>query len=491
MSKHNKLDSDSRSFFKMLAEVIFSNPFSFDKKKIEGMLGRSISEDSDEHHYSALIPMLNQHLSQLSLKGIKSITDVSGKNDRMLLEYAYRFETYHDYVDDFDELINKQLQQGEEPVDVGFAKPLLKRLIDRGLSEQGALRNLALFYQIRRAYYFIEQTLSGDAECMRQLRHSLWNHVFTYDVRLYQDHLWDRMEDFSTLLLGETGTGKGTAAAAIGRSGLIAFDTRKGCFNVSFTKTFVAMNLSEFSENLIESELFGHRKGAFTGAIDHYKGLFERCSKHGSLFLDEIGDVSAQTQIKLLNVLQDRSYTPVGSHERRRFEGRVIAATNRSLDDLRNQGVFRDDFYYRLSSDVIEVPTLRQRLKQCPTELKQLVELLVVRLTGKQSDLLVEKIMNSFSQSLPVEYPWPGNVRELEQAVRRIIITGEYRIVEHAKTGHENWVNHMLDGEITAPELLAEYCNMLYSRTGTYEQVATITELDRRTVKKYIEMVKN
>jgi DNA-binding NtrC family response regulator len=488
MTKQKRLDTDTRDFLKVLAEVIFSNPFSFDKKKIEDVLGHSIDQDSDEHHYIALVPVLKKYLQQLAAQDIESIDDVNGK-DRILLEYAFRFEVYHDYVDDFEELINKQIQQGDEPVTVWFAKPLTGKLVKRGFTEEDALCNLALFYQLRRAYYFIEQSLSGHAPCMQQLRHSLWNHVFTYDARLYLDHLLDRMEDFSTLLLGETGTGKGTAAAAIGRSGLIPFDVKKGCFKVSFTQTFVAMNLSEFSESLIESELFGHRKGAFTGAIDNYKGLFERCSKNGSLFLDEIGDVATPIQIKLLNVLQDRRFTPVGSHESHRFEGRVIAATNRSLDELRERGEFRDDFYYRLSSDVIEVPTLRQRLNELPSELHQLVDLLVSRLIGQQSNTLVDKIMVALSSSLPVDYPWPGNVRELEQAVRRIILSGEYKLIVKPDSTKSDWLKQASSGDISAQELLAQYCNMLYSQTGTYEEVSVITALDRRTVKKYIEMI--
>src|SRR5262249_44682392 len=147
--------------------------------------------------------------------------------------------------------------------------------------------------------------------------------------------------------------GKGTAAAAIGRSGWIPFDERSGRFAESFTKAFVFINLSQYPEALLESELFGHRKGAFTGAVESHEGLFARCSPHGAIFRDEIGELPATVQIKLLQVLQERVFSPVGSHEKHRFRGRVVAATNRAIHDLRQKGAFRDDFFYRLCSDII------------------------------------------------------------------------------------------------------------------------------------------
>jgi DNA-binding NtrC family response regulator len=323
---------------------------------------------------------------------------------------------------------------------------------------------------------------------MRRLRRSLWDNVFTHDMRAYRDGLWNRMEDFSTLLLGETGTGKGEAAAAIGRSGFIPYLRDKRRFAASFREGFIAINLSQFPETLIESELFGHRKGSFTGAIDHHAGVFERCSAHGALFLDEIGEVSVPAQIKLLRVLQDRTFTPLGSHEPRRFAGRVIAATNRPLAELRAGGRFRDDFYYRLCSDVIQVPSLRRRIADSPRELEDLVRLVVTRIAGERQADLESIALEAIRRDLPRDYAWPGNVRELEQAVRRIVLTGRYTIERAgAAANREQELSDLVRaGQLSAKDLLGRYCAMLYRQLGSYAEVAARTGLDRRTARKYV-----
>ena len=280
-----------------------------------------------------------------------------------------------------------------------------------------------------------------------------------------------------------------SAAAAIGRAGFIPYLPAERRFAASFADAFIATNLSQFSEALIESELFGHVKGAFTGAIGNHAGLFERCNAHGALFLDEIGEVSVPAQIKLLHVLQDRVFTPVGGHERKRFSGRVIAATNQSLGALRREGRFRDDFFYRLCSDVIEMPTLRQRIAEAQGELEQLVRLLVARIAGSDDRVLADSVMEALEASVPASYEWPGNVRELEQAVRRILLTGRYAgdLVDAPHSEEEALLATLRAGELSAAQLLEQYCAMLYRRYGTYAEVAKRTGLDPRTSRKYVE----
>jgi len=323
---------------------------------------------------------------------------------------------------------------------------------------------------------------------MRHLRRALWDNVFTHDMHAYRDGLSDRMDDFSTLLFGETGTGKGEAAAAIGRSGFIPYLRDKRRFAATFSDSFIAINLSQYPETLIESELFGHRKGSFTGAIEHHVGVLERCSAHGALFLDEIGEASAQIQINLLRVLQDRTFVPLGSREERRFAGRVIAATNRSWTELRGEGRFRDDFYYRLCSDVIPLPTLRDRIASSPRELDELVRVVVSRIVGEQQAALVPIVLEALHKDVPKDYAWPGNVRELEQAVRRILLTGRYAIAPDggASKSDQQFSELARAGQMSAKDLLGWYCALLYGQLGTYAEVAARTGLDRRTARKYI-----
>jgi len=491
MKEIKKLTKDDRSYFSNVAQAIFINPFCDERDEVLFSLspGYSRKELLRTTHLSTIEPILSERIKKLEKKGLRKIEDVEGK-DRRIISYAFLLQVYLRYVKELDRVVEIQAKQGSEPVDVPFAAQLLNELGIRGFSEKLSAHYISLFYQLLRAFFFIERSLVGESSSMVQLRESLWSNVFTSDVGLYDRNFVNRMEDFSTLILGETGTGKGSAASAIGRSAYIPFNSQKKIFVLNFNETFISINLSQFSESLIESELFGHRKGAFTGAVEDHKGLFEKCSVHGALFLDEIGEVSIPIQIKLLQILQERTFNPVGSHKKKRFSGRVIAATNRSLKDIRKDGNFRNDFFYRLCSDIITVPSLRQRIEECPEELEQLVELLISRMAGGEETTEIKGIiLEAFKRDLPKNYPWPGNVRELEQAIRSVILTKQYKgdmIAQEIKI-ENRLVDKILKEPLVAGELLSEYCYFLYLRLGTYKEVAKITKLDRRTVKKYID----
>ncbi|MFH0879217.1 MAG: sigma 54-interacting transcriptional regulator [Lentisphaerota bacterium] len=482
------LSASDREFFSVVAAAVFANPFSREREQLNARLaGSSITQPSEDPIERAL-KNVAERLARMEKDG-KVLPSKYAAEDGGLLEIALLFDVFHRFIPAFDQLILTQQASGDETLSVPFASEALTLLHRRGFTAADALRYFSIFFQLRRAYYFIAHSLIGASPCMRALRERLWMNVFTGKMTHYVECLWNRMEDFSTLLLGETGTGKGAAAHAIGRSGFIPFVSQKNCFAESFTRGYVALNLSQFPESLIESELFGHRKGSFTGAIHDYDGVFSRCSEHGAIFLDEIGDLSLPVQIKLLKVLQERVFSPVGSHESKRFAGRVIAATNKSLDDLRRTGHFRDDFYYRLCSDVIVVPPLRQRLQESSAEMEQLISLVVRRTTGKDSQSLVAEICDQLHKQPGRDYPWPGNVRELEQAVRRILLTGEYRGAPSpvALDPEGELLGGIRSGALSAEGLLGAYCRLLWTRHGTYEEVARRTGLDWRTAKKYAQ----
>lgn len=481
------LTSQEREFLTLISHATFANPFSDERVRLDLKISGLSPKTPRSRQVESVAARVTGLLDRLDKTGKNTIRLFTGE-DRYLTQNAFLFEVFHQFIDSFDQLILTQIRDQDASCPVTFAKDTLQRLARRGFTQPDANRFFAMFYQLRRAYYFIDHALIGRSPSMKQLRLNLWNNVFTHDIRWYEKYLWNRMDDFSTLLLGETGTGKGAAGAAIGRSGFIPFDEEKMCFKESFMRSFIAINLSQFPEALIESELFGHRKGAFTGAIEAHEGVFARCSPHSAIFLDEIGEVSIPIQIKLLHVLQEREFSPVGSHRRQRFHGRVIAASNKSTDDLRQKKLLRDDFYYRLCSDVIVVPSLRERLREEPAELDDMLDHIIRQMIGEESAELRGLVRKGISRDLGPDYPWPGNVRELEQCTRRILLTCRYE-GDHKSVAQDlrtKLTQGIETGEYTTQALLNDYCRLLYQRYGTYEEVARRSGLDRRTAKKYI-----
>ncbi len=488
MDNKKKLTGKERNFFSLVSRTAFTNPFSDERKHLDLEIAALPPEASSGKDRERVIQTVSREMEPFERQGRANIKLFSG-DDHELVKYSLLLHIYYSHSQAFDNFISDQARAGDTPLKVSFAGNVFETFIRYGFSAGEARRYFAVFYQMRRAFFFIERVHVGTSPCMSKLRLSLWSNVFTYDIGLYEKYLWYRMEAFSTLLLGETGTGKGTAAAAIGRSGFIPFNEKTQCFEDSFTRSFISLNLSQFSESLIESELFGHKKGAFTGAMDTHKGILEQCGQYSSIFLDEIGETSIPVQIKLLQVLQERIYSPVGSHQKKRFQGRVIAATNRDINELRSQGHFRDDFFYRLCSDMITVPLLRQRLDEDPNELDALLSYVVERMVGKPSPELVGLVTDVISKDLGDHYLWPGNVRELEQCVRGVLLKRGYSGDERdtAPEGKTSLIQEIETGTMDAQQLLSQYCTMLYNRFGTYEEVARRANLDRRTVKKYIQ----
>jgi transcriptional regulator with GAF, ATPase, and Fis domain len=268
------------------------------------------------------------------------------------------------------------------------------------------------------------------------------------------------MHDVTTLITGPSGTGKELVARAIGLSRYIPFDPERETFAATLDGAFHALNVSALSPTLIESELFGHRKGAFTGAVQDRIGWLEACPPFGAVLLDEVGEIDAAIQVKLLRVLQTREFSRIGETTPRAFQGKLIAATNRDLAAEMRAGRFREDLYYRLCSDLIVTPSLRDQLRDAPEELRNLVLFVSERVVGAEGAAeLADEVLACVGRDLGPDYPWPGNVRELEQCVRNVLVRKEYRppaTAQRAPAG--DLAAELGEGSLTAEELLRRYC---------------------------------
>jgi Nif-specific regulatory protein len=224
----------------------------------------------------------------------------------------------------------------------------------------------------------------------------------------------------TVLVLGESGTGKELIARYVHYNGKRS------------EQPLVSVNCSAFNDTLLESELFGHRKGAFTGAVENKTGVFE-LADGGTLFLDEVGDMSLEMQKKVLRVLEDGLVRPVGAKETVKVDVRIVAATNRNLKELVQTGQFREDLYYRLNVLTIEVPPLRDRREDIPL----LIDFFMNRIADELKQP-VKPIPDS-AMKMFLEYDWPGNVRELQNELRRVmILESEYNHEQLQSAGIEN-----------------------------------------------------
>ncbi len=272
----------------------------------------------------------------------------------------------------------------------------------------------------------------------------------------------------TVLIQGESGTGKELIARAIHFSG-----DRAG-------KPFVGVSCAALTESLLESELFGHEKGSFTGATATKKGKFE-IANGGTLFLDEIGDISSKLQINLLRVLQERKFYRVGGTEQIDVDVRIITATNRNLAQAVDEGTFRDDLFYRLNVINIQLPPLRERREDIPLLVNNFIERIAPEL-GKEAMEVSEGALKTL-----MNYNWPGNVRELENAVERAIVTCKTKMLTEEdftflSHSHEQkqWA---IPEQMSLDELTNQAITATLNRThGNIKEAAAILGIDRSTL---------
>ncbi len=274
------------------------------------------------------------------------------------------------------------------------------------------------------------------------------------------------------LITGETGSGKSLIARSLHKHGL-----RKA-------KPFIAVNCGAIPDTLIESELFGHEKGAFTDAVHQKKGLFE-VANEGVLFLDEIGDLPIQTQSKLLHVLEEREIRRIGGTQNIKVDVCVIAATNKNLIQAVRDGAFRDDLYFRLNVIPLHVPPLREH----PEDIPMLVNFLIQKFSNEYAEALPKQVTPQAMSALR-RYEWPGNIRQLENYLRRIFVLSEDEVIDKTELPPEILDTSLptTDVEFDIPEegvsleeIIKEYvCSALTRSNGNQIQAAKLLGISRR-----------
>ena len=274
-------------------------------------------------------------------------------------------------------------------------KPLNHDELLHRLSKVGDLRGLRAENRVlRRLVLGVNQDVFGfNSPAMREMEHMAAKVAKT---------------NSTVLITGESGTGKGVVARLIHQQ------------SPRVDGPFIPVNCGAIPENLVESEFFGHTKGAFTGAEKIRKGLFLEADG-GTIFLDEIGELPLALQVKLLHVIEQKSVRPVGSEQTRPVDVRIIAATNRNLADMVAQGKFREDLYFRLSVFHLNVPPLRERRQ----DLAALIQFLLQRNTRRMGNTSTPVLLDPGVEELLVNYDWPGNVRELENVIDRVLVMAD------------------------------------------------------------------
>jgi transcriptional regulator with AAA-type ATPase domain len=505
-SSMNLFKPVERRFVASVSQLAYCNPFLPERIQFER---EALGNEFEEHHADWNLRPGSEDDSQNLLRLVdrsQQVLDAArsrladadlNETDVGLYEDLLLFLLYHRWRSGFDQLVDTA-QQGR-----GSSKSLriydamtaqaeeYLRAGERMLPLSRELGHMAAcFFQIRRAFYNIFNFIMGVSRPAAELRATVWQSIFTHDIRRFRRTLFNRMADHTTLITGPSGTGKELVAQAVGLSRYVPFHVSTHKFQEDPAGTFIPLNLSALSPTLIESELFGHKRGSFTGATSDRRGWLEVCPALGTVFLDEIGELDPLIQVKLLRVLQTRTFSRLGESDTQRFHGKLIAATNRDLALEMHEGRFRADFYYRLCSDVIAVPTLQQRLADDPAELTHLVAHLSQRIAGDEGGMLAAEVENWVRQRLGEKYPWPGNIRELEQCVRNVLIRRQYHPPQRQAAAGDPisaLAAEIHSGSLTADELLSRYCSIVYAQTGSYEATARRVKLDRRTVKAKVD----
>jgi len=457
-------DSDLNTIFPNFTALRERAEILSDKMRAQMLYGMQVSERAFRIYQDmALYLLYNRHMSYL---------DKVATTPTKLAKSAQSSAAWNDFQTDF----NWYLQLP------GFPLP----------AHIEAAHCFAVFFQIQRAFNHIFECIIGRSMPIARLRAAVWESIFTHNMSRYARAVYKTMGTIPTLITGSSGTGKELVAQAIGMSRYISFNKSSACFEVDSNSSLHTVNLSALSPTLIESELFGHIKGAFTGAVADRKGWLEVAGDQGTVFLDEIGELDLSIQVKLLRVLQSGSFSRVGETKERKFRGKFVAATNRDLSQEMAAGRFREDLYYRLCADMIQTPAMREQIADCPGDLEHLAEFMARRVLPdlpEESQALARETVDWIALQMGSNYGWPGNIRELEQCVRNVMIRKSYTPARQSRiavgaSAHDRLARAVEEGRFSLEELIQHYVSMIYAQEGQhYGRASKRLDMDWRTLK--------
>jgi len=410
---------DEKSLLDLLAVVFKKEGYSV-KTAISGPKAREILEKED-------VDLVITDIKMPQMSGMDVLKFVKDRNDETPVIMITAYGSVKQAV---DALKAGALDYVVKPFDVEELKILVARGLEkRRLKEE----NILLKRDLRDKYSF--EKMIGKSLAMQEI-YTLIEKVATTDS--------------TVLITGESGTGKEMAARAVHAQSR----RRDG--------PFVSINCAALPENLLESELFGHAKGSFTGAIADKKGMFEAAGR-GTIFLDEVGEMSPWTQVKLLRAIQERTVRRVGGTEEILIDVRIIAATNQDLKKRIQEGKFREELFYRLNVISFEMPPLRKRIEDLPILVSHFLQKYCDKL-GKPMKRMTPEVIGLFE-----EYSWPGNIRELENVVERVV----------AVEDRETITAGCLPREIISPQMKEE--TQLFLQPG-FSLTAHIDDLTKKYV---------
>ena len=347
-----------------------------------------------------------------NIKGIAFPVKVEGEFAGAVFVYPFVLDTVTSA--EMDELYKQMVDGGSSEIDARAACDKVKKMWPRELEYVRELTGL-LGEEMVTFHEEITKRENQIQELSSQVGEKYRYHSMIGKSKKMQA-IYSLLEKISSsessvLIQGENGTGKELVAKAVH-----FYSPRK-------EKMFLAVNCSAFNDNLLDSELFGHMKGSFTGAVKDKMGLFETANG-GTLFLDEIGDTSLSMQVKLLRVLQEGTYLPVGASAPKRVDVRIVAATNKNLKEMMAKGEFREDLYYRINVINVNLPALRERHEDVPLLMDFFLKKRCDE-SGKALKTFAKKCLEKM-----LDYAWPGNVRELENEVERLVVlSGDEKMI--------------------------------------------------------------